>query len=302
LAAGALHLEWLSHLVTVGAVRPGPVLDLGPQDIQCTRAHFTEVAGRHCAAHDVNRATDELFDGESCRPTGQRGFYRAFGATSYHSLDATDPRADWKVDLNKRVRIGRRFQVVTNFGTAEHVFNVGTAFRSIHDLLEVGGVAIHSMPVFAFINHGYYNVHPNVFVDIARVNKYEIVDFSYIDNMWARNRDCGIDQRFDFGALPIRFEDMGDVAAFMAKVATLFGDNLRNALAGTEMPPYYVFDLLFVAVRKTSSSPRRFVEPIQGEYAALGPPPFAMRMRQLADRAKRNAGRILRPTTRSLGI
>jgi SAM-dependent methyltransferase len=78
--------------------------------------------------------------------------------------------------------------VVTNFGTAEHVFDIATAFRSMHRLVKPGGVILHCMPAFAFIDHGFYNIHPVFYIELAKANAYDIVDFSYVDNMFVRNR------------------------------------------------------------------------------------------------------------------
>jgi hypothetical protein len=69
--------------------------------------------------------------------------------------------------------------LATNFGTAERVFNIGELFHSIHDALRPGGVAMHVLPAFGDIDHGFYNIHPAVYFDLAAADDYTIEDKFY---------------------------------------------------------------------------------------------------------------------------
>jgi hypothetical protein len=40
-----------------------------------------------------------------------------------------------------------KYQLVTNFGTTEHVANQNQAMKIIHDLTAVGGVMVHNLPM-----------------------------------------------------------------------------------------------------------------------------------------------------------
>ena len=265
MAIGSVHVEWLSNLAARGVLPKGfSVLDLGPQDVQVTRDYFTEVCIRHLGRELAPTAVDDVFDNESPRTTGQPAFYRVFGATRYASVDLADQRATFAHDLNAPMPEIGQYDVVTNFGTAEHVFDIATAFRSMHRLLKPGGLSLHCMPAFAFIDHGFYNVHPVFFVELAKANAYEIVDFSYVDNMFVRNRHhtAGV---FDFDALPIRLEDTTNTQTFMTKVVDLFRRNLETTRA-EDVHGYscFIFDLLFVALRRTGASPISLKPAIQG--------------------------------------
>lgn len=291
MAIGTLHAEWLSRLALRSALpRHAAVLDLGVQDLWMEREPLRRVAGRHLGPADCDGAMTAIFDDATAkpRPDAQAAFYAIFGADSYRSIDLTDPRADYATDLNHPLprRIGR-YDVVTNFGTTEHVFNIGQSFANIHRLLKVGGLQLHTLPSYGFIDHGFYNIHPCAYLDMARTNHYEIVDFLYIDNINARMARPIEAVPFDFGSLPIQLCDMADTNAFMTKTAVQFYRNLaspetRFVLEGMtpggrsyaprpmpdeQLPIFLVFDMMFVALRRTKRSPHSFVHPMQGIYS-----------------------------------
>ena len=64
--------------------------------------------------------------------------------------------------------------IVTNIGTTEHIANQLNAFRIVHDLLKIGGVAIHSVPFTGMLNHGLINYHPKFFVSLIVNNRYRL--------------------------------------------------------------------------------------------------------------------------------
>jgi SAM-dependent methyltransferase len=285
LAIGTIHGDWLSRLATRRQLpEAASWVDLGPQDIQLPRPSLLSLAGRHRAQADAARLVDSVFVDGRVRRDAQLAFYGLFGARSYTSIDIDDPIAVHKLDLNRPIpgSVGQ-FDVVTNFGTSEHVFNIGQVFVTIHDLLKPGGVSLHVCPSFAFVNHGFYNVNPNLYIEMARQNGYELVDFSYVDNMFVRDQlQPEKAAPFEFDALPITLADMGSTQHFMTKVVARFSENLHSSdtrqilyrlspdKAGAELrfpgPDYhicFVFDLAFVALRKLRPGRGDFVMPIQ---------------------------------------
>jgi hypothetical protein len=67
------------------------------------------------------------------------------------------------------------FNVVINHGTAEHIFNIGQVFRTMHDHCIDGGLMIHESPFTGWIDHGFYCLNPTLFYDLAAANCYELV-------------------------------------------------------------------------------------------------------------------------------
>lgn len=100
---------------------------------------------------------------------------RAVEAIDYNGIDSH------KLDLNGPIDLGRQFDVCIDNGTAEHVFNIGQVFRTMHDHTRPGGVMIHDVPFTGHIDHGFYGIHSTLFFDLCLWNGYDMLSMSYID-------------------------------------------------------------------------------------------------------------------------
>src|SRR6202008_3458775 len=85
---------------------------------------------------------------------------------------------DLNYDSVSKDELGR-YQLVTNFGTTEHVANQLNAFKVIHDLVRHGGVMIHHLPMQGMLNHGLVNYNPKFFWMLARSNGYKWLYLNY---------------------------------------------------------------------------------------------------------------------------
>ncbi|MBF0296947.1 MAG: hypothetical protein HQL96_17320 [Magnetococcales bacterium] len=102
--------------------------------------------------------------------------YRTFfHARSIVSIDLNGTSQALRLDLNTPIDLGRRFGVVLNIGTAEHVFNQFQVFKTMHDHALAGGLMVHVLPFTGWIDHGFYNFQPTFFWDLAAANRYEVV-------------------------------------------------------------------------------------------------------------------------------
>lgn len=265
MAINALQVAWLGRLAKKRIIRPGDsIIEFGPQDLICSRA-AVEVQAR---LKPTWSRIDEIFDGDKPRTVRPQAFYELFGMSKYKSVDLDDPRADWHRDLNRPFRLREQFDVATNFGTAEHVFNIAAVFCSIHDVLRPGGVALHVLPAFADIDHGFFNIHPTTYFDLAQANRYVIEELCYFDRWDIRNRvfEADLKSDYDFDSLPIRMEHLRDPANLKNMTAARFVENyqLPETLLHCSGFPGRCFDYCLVALRKTSDRPFHF--PIQGTY------------------------------------
>jgi hypothetical protein len=103
-------------------------------------------------------------------------FYELFFAPSnVQAVDFEGTRAAHRLDLNHPITLDRRFNVVFNHGTAEHIFNIAQVFKTIHDYTLVGGLMIHESPFTGWIDHGFYSLQPTLFFDLAAVNNYAVL-------------------------------------------------------------------------------------------------------------------------------
>jgi len=245
--------HWFERLHLRGAFAgKRSMLELGPQDIVLSRPVFanfaTSVSG---IPHSIAEIEARFFDGGVPRWwTATRDFYALLGLTDYHAADIDDERSAYTIDLNQPVALGRRFDVITNFGTAEHVFNIANVFKTIHDHLEVGGLALHVLPTRGQYNHGFFNIHSTLYRDMARANGYEIVDLVGIPDFGGQH---------DFMAEHEAEGERGPRRSVMVDVAS--GDDpgrdaaFARRVLERQSSVMEVFDYVFAALRKTSESP-----------------------------------------------
>ncbi len=97
-----------------------------------------------------------------------------FDCTTYRAIDLHGTEAAWRHDLNLPLPVAETFDVVTNFGTSEHVFDQAQLFRSIHALVRPGGLMLHALPHQGGPDHGFFNYHPTFFHDLAAANSYRV--------------------------------------------------------------------------------------------------------------------------------
>ena len=279
MSISTLMIEWMSRLNKLGIIGPGmSMLELGPQDLTSTQAVVRNAAARHTTEADVfmRKLFPELTGNTPVRGA-QIPFYALFGLSPYASADYFDPTAQFKLDLNRPCQATQQFAVVTNFGTSEHIFNIGQSFMASHEYLADNGVVLFVLPTFGHIDHGFYNIHPTLYQDFALANNYRIEDFLYIDNFGVRNRrhELNPEAPFDFDALPIKLKKVrtgrayAEECALTREVTFRFVENFcdpKTHELGKEFPPI-IFDYCFVAMRKLPDPTRKgFVIPSQGIY------------------------------------
>lgn len=160
------------------------ILELAPQNLatetgryQCYKEFAREKFG-DCEA--VRAFERDAFDADGkTKRTAQRSFYRLFGLTDYASIDYIDETATYRGNLNEPIDLGRQFDVVAEFGTAEHIFNIGQFFANAYNFLRPGGIALHQLPMMGQIHHGFYNIHSVFYQSLAAAGLYELVKLDF---------------------------------------------------------------------------------------------------------------------------
>jgi hypothetical protein len=98
----------------------------------------------------------------------------------YTSIDFDGKFGALKLDLNVATWSdvpGQPFDIVTNHGTTEHIFNQSRVFRLMHDLTKVEGMMIHAVPTPKFgPSHGFYFYDETIFDDLKYANNYQILE------------------------------------------------------------------------------------------------------------------------------
>ena len=105
-------------------------------------------------------------------------WYRSIGCSRYESIDGNGRgtvTADLNLPLPLAVHTHGGFDLVTDFGTGEHVFDQAQVWRTMHGLVKPGGYIAFDRPAQGYQKHCYYLTNECVFRDIARANRYEVV-------------------------------------------------------------------------------------------------------------------------------
>lgn len=172
-----------------------------------------------------------------------RHWYADLGIKRYVALDLNAKMGATIADLNKEVDVKTlgQFDLVTNNGTGEHLFNQAMVFKNAHDLCKVGKVILHIMPFSPWFNHGFFNYNPILFRDLAAANKYHWMFFWITD----RNREP-VDLPTDYGEWP-----------FVEKRPYKLHTYVTKGNWGTD---------LYIAVAWQKMSMDDFRVPLQGKY------------------------------------
>jgi Methyltransferase domain len=166
---GPIAVRVLKELVDRGLLKKGmSMLELGSQQIcvhKCEKAKTTlEGISREFGAGPYIKKFDP-----------NREFMRSLGF-DYVSIDIDGKYGAHPLDLNHELRpIGDRFDLVTNFGTTEHIFNQAQCFKTIHACCKIRGLIVHAVPMAGYAGHCFYSYDPGLFRDMAKANSYEII-------------------------------------------------------------------------------------------------------------------------------
>jgi hypothetical protein len=136
------------------------------------------------AVRDVDQSAIDKVVNSSVVVTGIRTAYlyellELVPQIEYLAFDIAPNLKTMPFDLNGQVinkNMRGYYDVVLNFGTTEHVVNQFHSFKTIHDLLAVGGIAYNQVPSIGYSDHGYFAYEPKFFQHLAEANGYEIVD------------------------------------------------------------------------------------------------------------------------------
>lgn len=203
-----------------------------------------------------------LSQNQTRKPTTAE-FYKALGFKSYDAIDVNSKYGSMIMDLNydleETFQYFDQFDVVTNNGTGEHIFNQFMVLKNIHHLTKPNGVMIHLMPFMNYVNHGFFNFQPMLYSTLSAVNGYRLLKLSIGERngyeIAAEIPDLPIPVRYvDFkeNHFTMRYEDVfktfGKESSLTAAV-----QKMHQVFANREYP-----DLLIVAVmQKTSDEPFR---------------------------------------------
>lgn len=161
----------------------GDVLEFGESEVtpEGSGPYLLETLAALVPAERMAKAAQRMLAAMESPTNYQRDFgparalyHAVFEPASYVAVDLDPGPRKYCLDLNRPMSLGRRFDRVINNGTSEHLFDQANFFRVIHRHTKVGGLMIHWTPCLGWIDHGFYNVQPSFFFDLAYANAYAV--------------------------------------------------------------------------------------------------------------------------------
>jgi hypothetical protein len=161
-----------------GAAPLGHLLMFGRLHSTLSPAEQHRMARRHVIAPEL------LADRQT------EGLLRRIGSTEVLSLDVSDYEGcdivfDLTQDLARRADLGprllSRFDTVLDYGTSEHVFNVGQALVNAWNMLNETGAYIFDLPVTGWASHGLYQFSPNFFHSLGQTGFFKLEHLFFHD-------------------------------------------------------------------------------------------------------------------------
>lgn len=190
MGVSARVLSRILGLSDQGLLPPGTsVMELGAQQLHCkgAEAFLAEFISRIAARNPSMRNAPGIPPRELAGMV-QGGFtsklLKACGY-QYAAIDIFEADDTILFDLNRQdppAEMRNRYDLVTNFGTTEHLVNQYLALKTMHEITKPGGIMYHELPLSGFHTHGYFSYNPLLFNQLAEANQYEVVMQAYGKN------------------------------------------------------------------------------------------------------------------------
>ena len=160
----------------------GSVVELGSIDLGLSLNEFEKlVRAAGISAYERERFGD-LANWPGRPRCSSRAFYELLGVEKYDCIDLSEEHGAIALDLNlplDKKSLWGQYDLVTDFGCAEHAFNIAEAYRTMHRLCKPSGFIIAVQNVYGGGN-GYYDFDLSFFEGLAAANQYRVLFASYI--------------------------------------------------------------------------------------------------------------------------
>ena len=158
------------------------VVEIGSQELHLTQAEFeklVEVAG-------ISNYQSEQFANLKYWPAKSprcpaKNFYELLGASKYNCVDLNGQLGSIAHDMNlpfDDTSYYAKYDLVSDHGCNEHIFNVAEAYRTMHRLCKSGGILVNIQNVWR--GNGYYCFDASFFEGIAAANNYRLLYSAYM--------------------------------------------------------------------------------------------------------------------------
>ena len=156
------------------------VIEIGSQELHLKKEDLKELFDEVSLKSDLIDKYPNIKNWPERPRTSSKYLYESLGIKEYHSIDINGDYGAIVHDLNKPFEDKskfNKFDIVTDFGSCEHVFNIGECYRTMHNLTKPGGYIIITQAVLR--GNGYFKFDESFFEGIAAANNYNIIFSSY---------------------------------------------------------------------------------------------------------------------------
>lgn len=185
-------LRNIASLISAGFIPPrGRILEYGAQNVFCVghEAELVDFVGRMRAFNGLDAEVDPSRIAIMAASGWMADLMTDCGF-DYTAIDIFESNKTILFDLNADkvpADLAGQFDLVTNFGTTEHILNQYNCFLTAHEFTKTGGLIYHDLPMGGYFFHGYFSYTPMFFMHLADANEYEIVYRYY----WKAPGDAG---------------------------------------------------------------------------------------------------------------
>ena len=179
---GISSIQNLLELHNLGYLKDfNSVLEIGSQELHIQHEDLKEMVKMSGLDSDLLENIPNIKNWPFSPRTSSKYFYEMLGLKNYNSIDINGIYNAIPHDLNEPFNdksMFNKFDIVTDFGSCEHVFNVGECYKTLHNLLKPGGYMIVDQAMLK--GNGYFKFDESFFEGIATANNYKIIFNSYV--------------------------------------------------------------------------------------------------------------------------
>ena len=156
-------------------------IEIGSQNLHLNVADLKELLN----TAGINKNLEENFPHVKNWPFSpkcqSKYLWESLGINDYKCIDMDGENNAIVHDLNKPFgdkSLFNKFDIVTDFGSCEHVFNVAECYKTMHNLTKPGGYMIIAQATLK--GNGYFKFDQSFFEGMAAANNYNVVYNSYM--------------------------------------------------------------------------------------------------------------------------
>ncbi len=178
-------------------------------------------------------------------------FEDLFEASKFDVVDISEEElADYIADLNElefTTNHHKKYDLLLDLGTQEHVFNNNNFLQNVFNLLKPGGIYIFEVPCTGYIDHGFRQYSPTFFFDLCSANS----NFLKLEYLSAHDSNLNIDLLPVYEKLDPNFKRIcAPLESDSSRLSINLGSATGAAINMINMSGRY-FDLLGV-IKKTT--------------------------------------------------